>query len=214
MERCHVRPSGIPGAGGGLYASVALRKGECLGRYEGRRLSAAEALGDPHFVRGYLMQVGSGYVDGRDPAGRLVLDDGSEVDVSRWTDAEWRRRLGRGGRGVAWRGVANLMRFVNAGDRGGTPANCVLTRTCGGTGFKTKWDVACGEELLANYGGSYWGTANDDTCSKCILPGLLLECDGCTRSYHLKCAGVKKGAVPKGKWYCPSCKKRLRCAGR
>lgn len=211
----YVAPSTIVGAGGGLFAARPIRKGECLGRYEGRRVSAKEAF-HPNFVRGYLMASGSGFLDGRDPDGRLRMADGRLLNVHGWTDATWRTQFGRprgcrpqgppSARGVEWKGVANLMRFVNAGDAA-HPCNCVLTRTCGGVGYKTKRDVAAGEELLANYGGSYWKSQNDDTCAKCILPGLLVECDGCTRSYHLRCAGIaSKKALPKGEWLCPHCR--------
>lgn len=202
--RFYVAPSTIRGAGGGLFVAAPLRAGECLERYEGERVPAARAY-HPNYVRGYLMHQGSALVDGRDPAGRLVLEDGTTVDVHGWTDATWRRNLGQR-RGVAWRGAANLMRFVNSAD-GAHPANCVLTRKCGGVGFKAKRPIAVGEELLAHYGGSYWKSHNDDTCAKCVRRGLLVECDGCTRSYHLECAGFRSAKdLPTGEWRCVHCR--------
>lgn len=209
-RRFFVGPSVIPGAGGGLFAAVDLRRGECIGRYEGHRISAAEAL-HPDRTRGYLMANGSYHIDARDPAGRLVLADGSIVDVHGWKDAEWSKNVTREGRrrGVEWRGVANLTRFINSGSTQ-YPTNCTLTRNCrGGIGFRAKRDIRAGEELLGSYGGSYWQSSNDDTCAKCLLRGFLIECDGCNRSYHLGCAGLKRRSdLPKGDWYCPVCRKR------
>ena len=54
-----------------------------------------------------------------------------------------------------------------------------------------------------------WKTQNDDTCAVCNARGLLIECDGCHRSYHLHHARprVKSLAdVPKGEWFCQYCR--------
>lgn len=191
------------GAGGGLFAARTLKRGECLGAYTGHRVPASEAF-HPNFKRGYLMAQGGGYVDARDEGGRLVLDDGTLLDVHVMDDAAWRAMDGKR-KGVAWRGVASMARFANAAD-GGHARNCVLTRTCGGMGLKAARDVRRGEELFISYGAGYWKTPNDDTCAKCICRGFLLECDGCTRAYHPACARLR-GSLPAGDWFCVHCRK-------
>ena len=203
----YVAASTVRGAGGGLFAARRLKKGECLGAYTGRKVPSSEAF-HPNFQRGYLMAQGSGYVDARDPDGRLVLADGTVLNVHSMNDAAWREMARKGKRGVEWRGEASMVRFANAADAEHA-RNCVLTRTCGGTGLKTAREVERGEELFISYGAGYWKTFNDDTCAVCICRGFLLECDGCTRSYHPKCARLR-GPPPAGDWFCPHCKKEGR----
>lgn len=201
----YVRPSRIRGAGGGLFAARPLRKGELIGRYTGVRVPKAKAL-DPDYTRGYLMLIpGIGYVDSRDPGGRLVLGSGATYDVHGWTDATWRARFrARATRGVDWRGAANLTRFVNASTT--RPANCVLTRKYGGAAYVTSRDVLRDEELIANYGPGYWKTQNDNACFWCERGGWLVECDSCHRSVCFACAHIAShAAVPKGNWYCAVC---------
>ena len=204
--RFYVAPSTLPGAGGGLFARTALCRGECI-PYVGERVTASE-IRAPAFVRGYVIKTGSGFIDARDPRGQLVMDDGSAVRVAEWTDSQWRANMRRV-RGVAWRGTANLARFINSGDRT-HPNNCILTRSCGGgSAYKLKRDVQADEELLVSYGPSFWESHNDNHCYKCSRDGFLVECDGCNRSYHLKCAGIRdEKALPSGEWFCEHCARR------
>ncbi|MCL7040543.1 hypothetical protein MKW94_023990 [Papaver nudicaule] len=44
---------------------------------------------------------------------------------------------------------------------------------------------------------------NDYICTICHYGGLLLLCDQCPASFHLKCLGLVD--FPDGKWSCPSC---------
>lgn len=48
----------------------------------------------------------------------------------------------------------------------------------------------------------------DVCCEKCgsgERPSELLLCDGCDRGFHLFCLRPVLVAVPKGRWFCPSC---------
>jgi len=52
-----------------------------------------------------------------------------------------------------------------------------------------------------------------DNCYKCHkLGGDMLNCDGCTASYHLSCAGIDE--VPENDWFCPACEKEGRTTKR
>lgn len=52
-----------------------------------------------------------------------------------------------------------------------------------------------------------------DNCYKCFqLGGDMLNCDGCTASYHLSCAGIDE--VPENDWFCPACEKEGRMTKR
>jgi hypothetical protein len=44
---------------------------------------------------------------------------------------------------------------------------------------------------------------NTEYCDRCKDPGDLVCCDGCPRSFHLPCKGLRK--IPKGEWYCGDC---------
>lgn len=47
---------------------------------------------------------------------------------------------------------------------------------------------------------------NEDECGICRLEGDLLCCDGCTRSYHKACIGMRPAEeLPEGEWLCPEC---------
>jgi hypothetical protein len=203
----YVRASTICGAGGGLFTDAPIKKGVYIGRYKGIRVPIDVAL-HPDYVRGYLMRVGSAMVDGRDPEGRLKVRCGTEtclVDVHGYTESDWRMLSGHG---VEWIGQANLMRFINA-PTAAHPANLILTSKSGYTGFKTSRDIREGEELIANYGPSYWKPQNDDTCSACLRFGFLLMCDSCNRSYCLECSKFNsKKKIPRGDWFCRVCLER------
>lgn len=155
VNALYVAPSSLgPAAGGGLFALRPIARGEWLGPYAGVRVRKAD-VDAPGFVRGYVMRIGGGYVDARDPAGRLVTACGRRVDVSDFGAAEWRKFKSDGMRGVAWEGAANLLRFVNAG--GPSQRNCALTRHNKKVGLRAARDIAAGEELFMNYGPGYWG---------------------------------------------------------
>ena len=52
-----------------------------------------------------------------------------------------------------------------------------------------------------------------ENCYKCHeLGGDMLNCDGCTASYHLSCAGIDE--VPENDWFCPACEKEGRTTKR
>jgi hypothetical protein len=48
----------------------------------------------------------------------------------------------------------------------------------------------------------------EDSCSVCNKSnGTLLLCDGCDTAFHLKCCKPVLRKIPKGDWFCASCKK-------
>lgn len=53
------------------------------------------------------------------------------------------------------------------------------------------------------------GLQSEDFCSICHLGGDLLCCDNCTAVYHLGCLSPPLKVVPRGKWSCPRCVRRL-----
>ncbi|KAL3620158.1 hypothetical protein CASFOL_035070 [Castilleja foliolosa] len=55
-------------------------------------------------------------------------------------------------------------------------------------------------------GSSIDDDGNGDECRLCGMDGLLVCCDGCPSSYHLRCLGLSKMFMPDGSWYCPDCK--------
>jgi hypothetical protein len=46
---------------------------------------------------------------------------------------------------------------------------------------------------------------NEDECGLCGLEGELLCCDGCIRSYHRQCIGMKSAHLTDDKWLCSEC---------
>ncbi|ESO96438.1 hypothetical protein LOTGIDRAFT_159848 [Lottia gigantea] len=46
---------------------------------------------------------------------------------------------------------------------------------------------------------------NENTCSVCNTPGMLICCDCCPKSYHLACAIPALKKIPRGKWLCQEC---------
>jgi hypothetical protein len=109
--------------GGGAFASRRLRNGEPLCKYTGVAV-AKETLNASGYPQGYVMRRGGCYVDARDPNGRLVLQNGSSVDVHDFTDADWAALPSVG---VRWDGVANLSRFINRASEKGK-ANVVFRK--------------------------------------------------------------------------------------
>ena len=43
----------------------------------------------------------------------------------------------------------------------------------------------------------------DDYCDVCSTGGELLCCDGCPRTFHVECVGLRK--IPRGNWLCQHC---------
>jgi len=46
-----------------------------------------------------------------------------------------------------------------------------------------------------------------EVCAVCCDGGELLCCDSCPNLYHQQCVGLSRDEIPKGSWYCPSCRK-------
>ena len=109
--------------GGGVFASGPLRRGERIAKYTGITV-AKETMGAPGYRHGYVMRVGGRFVDARDPDGRLVLQDGTTVNVHCFTAADWAALPAVG---VRWEGAANLSRFINQTAEKGT-ANVTFSR--------------------------------------------------------------------------------------
>jgi SET domain-containing protein len=121
------RPSGIAGAGDGLYATQAFSKNQYITFYDGERISRTEALkrranGKDSHIRstGLFMDCIDGFT-------------GSSIYLGC--------------------GAASL---VNDG-RSSTINNCKLINdSTGNTYLKALRDISLGEELLYSYGRNYW----------------------------------------------------------
>ncbi|CAL9193155.1 unnamed protein product [Musa hybrid cultivar] len=50
----------------------------------------------------------------------------------------------------------------------------------------------------------YAHSQSDSVCSVCQYGGTLMLCDHCPSAFHVGCVGLKD--LPKGKWFCPSCR--------
>lgn len=151
-----IRKSTCGAAGGGAFTTVAIPSGTCVGFYAGRRRSGAECASLAG--RDYCMRSGGGGAvrDGYDERGRLVLADGTEVNVHGWDAAAW-AALEQDG--VAWRGEdANWTRFLNHGS--GAHRNLSLATTSARFGrshcFYASRPIPAGEELFFHYGADYW----------------------------------------------------------
>ena len=144
-----------PDVGAGLFATRPIPRGRWLGPYTGLRVRKLD-IDAQGYVRGYVLRAGSGYIDARDPTGRLVTECGGRVDVRTFGPAEWTYFEQNGFRGVMWEGAANLLRFVNHG--GPSLRNCTLTRHKKRVGLRASRDIAVGEELFMNYGSGYWSS--------------------------------------------------------
>ena len=44
-------------------------------------------------------------------------------------------------------------------------------------------------------------------CRSTDDPDTMLLCDGCDQEYHMQCLQPPLRAIPKGKWFCPNCRK-------
>lgn len=200
MPCLFVRESTVQNAGGGLFTKSSIKKGTYIISYIGRTVSKA-VVNEHDFPRAYTLFAGARYKDAHDPSGRLVMNDGRFENVHNFSQLDWQNLHGHG---VEWHGEANLARFVNHGNIG--KRNCSFKSYRGKPiGFVATRDITPGEELLTNYGSSYWNRGSSDYCFYCNKQGLLIECDtpDCRRSFHLPCAKVSK--VPKGAWKCPVC---------
>ena len=45
-----------------------------------------------------------------------------------------------------------------------------------------------------------------DYCAECFMGGKLLCCDGCPRSFHLQCCGLKKMPSEREDFFCDCCR--------
>lgn len=53
---------------------------------------------------------------------------------------------------------------------------------------------------------------DEDECQVCHEPGTLLLCDRCDTGWHLQCLNPPLNNVPKGEWFCPRCKPKMKLA--
>jgi hypothetical protein len=147
-----LRKSRIPVGGGGAFSTAAVKRGECVGFYEGAR-GATE--GSDYVVEGD----GGARRDASDAEGRLVLQDGTRVNVHSWTAAEWSGL----GSPATWDGAtSNWTRFVNHASAGFQNVTIATTSTRFGRShaFYAKKDIQAGDELFFSYGASYWKFRN------------------------------------------------------
>ena len=136
--------------GGGLFAAKHLPAHHPIGEYIGERLNPGEAakLGYP---AGYGMRTGAGHIDGWDPDGRLLLEDGERVDVHEWESAAWQTLRTRGVKGVRWVvGQANETRFINVAGCRKKPNVTYVTKQKSRQPphWETKMPVRAHQELL------------------------------------------------------------------
>ena len=136
--------------GGGLFAAKHLPAHHPIGEYIGERLNPGEAakLGYP---AGYGMRTGVGHIDGWDPDGRLLLEDGERVDVHEWDAAAWQTLRTRGVKGVRWVvGQANETRFINVAGCRKKPNVTYVTKQKSRQPphWETKMPVRAHQELL------------------------------------------------------------------
>ena len=152
----YVKQSTIDGAGGGLFSGRTLAADEYLLAYKGVHVKAA-TMRAPGYMRGYIMRVGPRYIDGRDlESGRLRLANGSVVDVSAFTHADWGRLDAVG---LEWVGEATLARFVNEAEQD----HNVIFRS--GKLYTLQEIPADTELVVCTYGGGFWKSddgAHDD----------------------------------------------------
>lgn len=191
----YVARSRIDGAGGGLFAGRAYRRGEAIGRYRGVAVTGAQ-IATHAVVRGYILRVGGGYVDASDLRGRLRLQDGRLVDTNAYGPREW---AALDQRGVEWVGAASIERFANHS----TAPNAVFR----GSALRAKRPIAPGEEIVVNYGPAFFKDAHSDACARCSRPGALICCDVCWRAWHAKCAAEPRRANLPAIWVCPACRR-------
>ena len=145
-------------AGGGLFAAKEMAAGTVIGKGYGGKVVTKEDMEAEGFVHGYVQRVGGPFVDAGPtscPDDRLVLADGTEIDVRNYEAADWARLDGSGdARGISWEGKASILRFVND-SRGGRAGVANIARVKGGA-WKLTRDVEAGEEILMwSYGKGY-----------------------------------------------------------
>ena len=137
-------------AGGGAFASRDLPAGHCLFKHDGVPATAAQ-MNAPDFVKGYAMRRGAPFIDAFDRDGKLVMEDGRRLSVVDFTKDDWERLVGRG---VAWEGKANLLRFFNEVPEPKEKGAASVAYSKGW--WHTTRAVKKGEELLVwKYGSDY-----------------------------------------------------------
>ena len=192
----YVKESSI--SGGGLFCTRDTPKGAVIGEYTGARISK-EDLKHSRVPRGYVINFGNEFIDASDVSnGRLVLQNGQKVDTNALTQRGWSRLEGRG---VRWIGSGSIVRFANHS----TTPNCKLQ----GRNLIAKRTIKAHEELVWNYGRSFFNDVHSDVCDVCNGVGSLLCCDMCTRAFHFKCVGLKPADVST-LWFCKTCSKKVR----
>lgn len=50
---------------------------------------------------------------------------------------------------------------------------------------------------------------NDDFCSSCELPGILICCESCPKSFHFTCCDPPLEEAPEDEWYCQECYSKI-----
>ena len=168
-------------AGGGLFAAKKMAAGTVIGKGYGGKVVTEEDMEAEGFVRGYVQRVGGPFVDAGPtscPDDRLVLANGSKIDVHNYEAADWARLDGCGdARGISWEGKASIVRFVND-SRGGRDGVANITRVKGGT-WKLTRGVEAGDELLVwTYGKGYDNYGGGDEKGRGLATTLLERPEG------------------------------------
>ena len=146
-KNIRIRKSLIKSGGGGAFTQIRIRRGTCIGFYEGARSNSQEQLA-PGFNDHYLFDGEAGGRNAHDPEGRLRLANGDLADVNKWGTDEWCKMKTDG---VAWVGkYATWTRFINHASA--KYQNLSVCTTSGRFGrshaLYAKRDIAVGEELF------------------------------------------------------------------
>jgi hypothetical protein len=97
-------------------------------------------VSDAESIKSYMLRCTRGFIDGRDPDGRLLLDTGVKLNTHSMSDSDWSQLYGRG---VSWLGCATLARFANHSTR--PNARFIDTR------IVAKRTIEPDEEITVNY---------------------------------------------------------------
>lgn len=158
-KNIRIRKSQIKSGGGGVFTTVMIRRGSCVGFYEGSRSSTKEKI-ESGFNDHYMFEGESGGRNGYDPEGRLLLDNGKEVNVHEWGKDEWDALQSDG---IAWIGkCASWTRFINhASAKFQNLSVCTKSDKFGRShALYSKRDILPGEELFYSYGAGFFKTRN------------------------------------------------------
>jgi len=169
-KNIRIRKSHITSAGGGAFTTVMIRRGACVGFYEGARTNAKEKA-EKDFDDHYLFDGEAGGRNAHDPDGRLRLENCEVLNVHGWGTKEWNALQHDG---VEWIGkCASWTRFINhASGKFQNLSICSRSDRFGRShALYAKRQIFPGEELFYSYGAGFFKsrnmTAEDPSFAEC-----------------------------------------------